>query len=482
MKTLQMAKDLKVPSTIANQATCLVGIRGSGKTNSAGVIAEELLETSGKEIAEFVATTRVSVIRSLRHLRKNAQRRFVTDFCEELYHLKGKPELRSPLTVFIDEAPLFVPQKVMGEHARAVGAVEDLIARGRNAGFGVVLISQRMATINKDVTTQCDTILCHRLPSPQDRKAIADWFEENATVDELKGILGSLATLKNGEAWVWAPSLSIIQRTQIRLRKTFDSSATPQGLPKPPKVMTKVDLEALRSKLAASVERAKADDPKELRRQLAEKDKRINELERVQRASNRGEKAEVERPVLTDGDRTLLASLDARILGFTERVNLGIDFYEMKAVLRDAFNALVDEANAKQQAVRAEFLKALDGKRIGAIREKVQQITSRQPPQASTTPRPSPAAPPRPAIPARTPATGSGDVSGVEQRILNALAELELLGAREPKRELVAFLAGYSHLQSKGFVNALSRLSSLGFVRYPDRGTVAAAPVLFLEA
>ena len=109
MKTLQMAKDLKVPSTIANQATCLVGIRGSGKTNSAGVIAEELLdqnqpivvldptdawfglrssadgksdgypvyvfggphgdlellETSGKEIAEFVATTRVSVISPL---------------------------------------------------------------------------------------------------------------------------------------------------------------------------------------------------------------------------------------------------------------------------------------------------------------------------------------------------------------------------------------------------------------------------------
>jgi hypothetical protein len=68
---------------------------------------------------------------------------------------------------------------------------------------------------------------------------------------------------------------------------------------------------------------------------------------------------------------------------------------------------------------------------------------------------------------------GVGDRAPVEQRILNALAELEQLGARRPARELVAFLAGYSHLQSKGFVNAVSALRTQGLIDYPDAGTCA---------
>lgn len=413
-KSLKIAEGLALPAAISSQAVCLIGVRGSGKTNSAGVMAEELLdhgqpivvidptdawfglrssrdgksdgypiyvfggphgdldllETSGKEIAEFVATTRVSVILSLRHLRKNAQRRFVTDFCEELYHLKGKPEYRSPLTVFIDEAPLFVPQKVMGENARTVGAVEDLIARGRNAGFGVVLISQRMATVNKDVATQCDTIICHRVPSPQDRKAISDWFEENASVDELKAILASLATLRNGEAWVWAPSVGIIKRTQIRLRKTYDSSATPQGTPVPPKVMTKVDIEALRSKLAASVERTKADDPKELKKEIAKYKAELAQAQRLTAKEAPKQATSVrDVPLLTDADRELLERLDSRILGFTEAVNF--DLQAVKSAVQGVVNELLDKAEYQQRHLRDELLKALDGKRVGTIREKL---------------------------------------------------------------------------------------------------------------
>lgn len=44
MKQLQLAKNLALPIEMAGQAVALVGIRGSGKTNTAGVIAEELLE------------------------------------------------------------------------------------------------------------------------------------------------------------------------------------------------------------------------------------------------------------------------------------------------------------------------------------------------------------------------------------------------------------------------------------------------------
>jgi CRP-like cAMP-binding protein len=73
----------------------------------------------------------------------------------------------------------------------------------------------------------------------------------------------------------------------------------------------------------------------------------------------------------------------------------------------------------------------------------------------------------------RAAASYSKPAGGVEKRILDALAELEQLGARRPARELVAFLAGYSNLASKGFVHAVSALRTAGAIDYPDAGTVA---------
>ncbi len=295
---LELGPHLSVPIDVAGQAVVLVGIRGSGKTSTAGVIAEELLdhgqpivvldptdawwglrskypvvifggphgdlpltETDGPTLAEFVVQEKVPIILSLRHLRKGAQRRLVTEFCEELFHLKGKPEYREPLTVFIDEAPQFVPQRVMGEMARLVGAVQDMILLGRNVGFGVVLISQRFATLNADVRTQADTIIVHRLPSPLDRKALTEWIEENATIAEQKDVLSSLATLKTGEAWLWSPYFDLFKRAQIRARKTFDSSAAPKrgASVKAPTALRTVDLAALKAKLAATIERVKVE-------------------------------------------------------------------------------------------------------------------------------------------------------------------------------------------------------------------------------
>jgi len=75
---------------------------------------------------------------------------------------------------------------------------------------------------------------------------------------------------------------------------------------------------------------------------------------------------------------------------------------------------------------------------------------------------------PKPQAPS---SNGDGSISPVQQRILNALAELDQLGAREPERELVAFMANYTHLQSKGFVNAMSSLSTAGLISY-GKGTV----------
>jgi hypothetical protein len=473
-KPLKLAKDLAFPLEIAGQAIAMFGIRGSGKTNTAGALAEELLdqnhpiaiidptdawwglragrdggqgggypvfifggshadvplsETDGKVIAEFLVREQVPVVLSLRHLRKAAQRRFVTEFCEELYHLKGRDENRTPLTVFIDEAPLFVPQKVMGEVARTVGAVEDLIARGRNAGFGVVLISQRSATLNADVRTQADTIICHRVTAPLDRKAISDWFEENATTSDLKAILHSLATLKNGEAWVWSPSIDIMSRVQMRMRRTFDSSATPKAgtTVRPPKKLADVDLGKLKDQLAATIEKAKADDPKELRKRIAELEREVK-AKPAASAPVKPERVEVTRYVFDEGavDRVQRVVEDA-----VEQIQRVVKL--AKTAIGDAFGEYRSQQRSALLKSKAEAPKALPNGKADFARNAAKALSS-----AMTNP-----------LIARPASPSNGKLNAGERRILTVLAQV---GSDCVKRR-AAILAGFS--PSGGYFNNL---------------------------
>jgi len=469
---LNVSPDLSLPLDVASQAVAVLGIRGAGKTNTATVIAEELLskgqpmvyidptdaawglrsdfpvfifggthgdlplqETDGKTLAEFVVTEQVPVILSLRHLRKNAQRRFVTDFCEEIYHLKGKPENRTPLTVFIDEAPLFVPQKVMGDNARTVGAVEDLIARGRNAGFGVVLISQRSATINKDVLTQCDTIITHRLTSPQDRKALSDWIEENATIEKQKEVLQSLATMPNGRAWVWSPRLDVMKQVQIRLRKTFDSSATPKRgeTPPKPKRLEDIDLGKLKGKLAAAIEQAERDDPRRLRAENAELRIKCADLER------RSEP--VADPLVVES-----AHRKGKIAGYAEAINALQPMVDRMRTLRTALDEQLGDLIEDLAKWRARH------ENLGVESAKSSQIIAENIPSA-----------PAPRTATRRvqfeSSGGNGALSKAERLILTALAQYP----HGRTKNQVAILTGYA-VNGGGFGNAISSLRTKGYL------------------
>src|SRR6185436_6290724 len=87
-------------------------------------------------------------------------------------------------------------------------------------------------------------------------------------------VMGRLAGLATGTA-VFAsghPDLKLFGVHPVRRRQTFDSSATPKVGQRrvEPKKLAAPDLEELRAKMAAAIERQKADDPKELRKRIAE--------------------------------------------------------------------------------------------------------------------------------------------------------------------------------------------------------------------
>lgn len=405
---LRVADGLALPLDIATETIGVLAKKGAGKTYFGSVLAEEMLghhlqvvvvdPTSawwglrssadgksaglpivifggdhadvpltpdmGEVVADVVVADRISAVLDLGPFRKGEQVRFMTAFAERLYHRN-----REPLHLILDEADAYAPQTTRfsqkgaspgeGNAARLLGAIEDIVRRGRIRGLGITLITQRSAVLNKNVLTQLDALIVLQTTGPQDIDAIEEWIKRNASTEDKDRVLKSLPSLGKGEAWIWAPGLQLLQRFKTRLRKTFDSSATPKLGERraAPTVIAKVDLEALRGKLATAIETAKADDPRALRA-------RIRELEAAaaKTSHNMTEKTVVERvevPVLTADHlgqlRTLVDGLDALCLRAHEGAELlGLAASQITAALDRVVNT---RANQRGGLVSADATK-----------------------------------------------------------------------------------------------------------------------------
>ncbi len=273
---------------IIDPLDCWYGLRSSADGKSDGlpiiVIGGEhgdlpLNSADGRIIADFIVDYKASVVLSVRHLSNQEGRNFVAAFLDALYDRKGESKNRTPLHLIIDEADAYAPQRLFPGTERCFGAVDRIVRRGRSSGLGVTLISQRSAAINKDCLTQSEVMVALRTISPQDRKAIEAWIDAHDAHDQHALFMESLASLPIGTAWFWSPGwLEIFQKVEVRARQTFDSSATPKIGEKAitPSRIAAVDIEGLRTKLAATIEKKKADDPATLRKIIKELQARVD--------------------------------------------------------------------------------------------------------------------------------------------------------------------------------------------------------------
>lgn len=269
----------------AGQPVCIIditgahwGLKSSADGKSAGYpivifggrhADVPLEENAGVIAARAIVEQRFSAILDFSIMSKAGMERFLVAFLGEFYRIN-----QDAIHLICDEADRYAPQQPHGEEMALVKVMDDIVSRGGIKGIGASIISQRSAKVNKNVVTQCELLVAMRIVHPLDAKTIMEWVEMHATKAEAAEMLASLPTLPVGTAWFWWPGEgknSIFECVKIRERKTFDSGATPKAgeTRKQPKTLAQIDVAKLGADIAATVERAKANDPKELKAQVA---------------------------------------------------------------------------------------------------------------------------------------------------------------------------------------------------------------------
>ena len=232
----------------------ITGKSGSGKSNTASVVLENLLDNNfpvlivdsdgeyyglkeayeilhvgadeecdiqvtadhAEKIASLALEENVPIILDVSgYLDDSDANELILETTRHLFAKEKK--LKKPFLLVVEECHEYIPEKSgMGEAGKMLIKVGK---RGRKHGLGIVGISQRPADVKKDFITQCDWLVWHRLTWRNDTKVVGR-------------ILGSeyakaVEELGDGEGFLVADWSDAIRRVQFHRKRTFDAGATP---------------------------------------------------------------------------------------------------------------------------------------------------------------------------------------------------------------------------------------------------------------
>ncbi len=286
----------------------VTGKSGSGKSNTASVIAEELLEAGfpllivdtdgeyyglkeeyemlhagadeecdiqiGAEHAEQMASLaleeNVPVILDVSgYLDEEEADELLRETARQLFVKEKK--LKKPFLLVVEEVHEYIPEGGgVGETGRLLIKIGK---RGRKHGLGILGISQRPADVKKDFITQANWLVWHRLTWDNDTKVVGRIIDTEYT--EL------VSDLADGQAFVqmdWTDAE--VQKIQFRRKRTFDAGATP-GLDDFERPELKSVSDALVDDLQSISERKNREEDRieQLEERLDQREKRIDSLE-----------------------------------------------------------------------------------------------------------------------------------------------------------------------------------------------------------
>jgi len=285
----------------------VTGKSGSGKSNTASVVAEqllangfgllivdidgeyyglkeeyEILHVGGDEECDVQVTPDHAEKLATLALEQNVPiildvSSFLDeDEAEELLtavarHLFAKAKKRKqPFLVLVEEVHEYIPENgAVGECGKMLIKIGK---RGRKHGLGICGISQRPADVKKDFITQCDWLVWHRLTWDNDTKVVRRVLDGKYAE--------AVENLADGEAFLKTDWSGTVRRVQFYRKQTFDAGATP-GLDDFERPELKSVSDDLVSELSAISEEQQRRENRiaELRDELDRKNSRIAELE-----------------------------------------------------------------------------------------------------------------------------------------------------------------------------------------------------------
>jgi predicted transcriptional regulator len=271
---IYLSKDFQIEARLyAIMKTAILGLPNSGKSHTALVLAEELLENniplvafdpagvwwslkvgvkgnkgypvvvaggehadipltpqSAKDIMDAAMKENISIVFDLsgeETAHKSDWRKIVKDTVNHLYFHNKQYGLRH---IFLEEAAEFCPQRIIDFDVYSV--IDKTIRIGRNKGLGITLVNQRAAAINKEAYENCNLNILHNQEGKNSLKQIQDWFTLKRE-SQAKEIMESIPNLKAGQCWIIGNRLLPVL-VQVRERKTFHPDPYQQSNVIPP--------------------------------------------------------------------------------------------------------------------------------------------------------------------------------------------------------------------------------------------------------
>lgn len=437
---------------------------------------------SGETLARVIVEECFSAVVDLTTMRKGERIRFGAEFLETLYRLN-----RAAMHLFIDEADVFAPQVTRDpQQARLLGATDELVRRGGLRGVGVTLITQRSQVVSKDVISQIDAMAVLNMNHPKDIAAVRDWMEANyADGDAIEEALRSLPRLPVGTAWYLSPERDLFGKIEISRKRTFDSGRTPKPGERviAPKALAPVDIARLGKAIAATVERAKADDPKALRARIAELEKAV-----AAKPSATVETRTVEKPVIKEQQLQRIGVLIEQGDGLIKRWDdTSANAHEALAGVEKRVGAFFEKLSGELAALRSSMRapqptnRELAAAHFANDGKETKLVGKHQIRVLGDAPRVLGGSPGRRVYPSKhadvvrdAPAAG---LVPAQRRIVDTIATLNELGIESTRTVLAAWLG--QHPNTKGLVNNLGALRSAGLVDgfgLTDEGRKVARP------
>lgn len=261
MKSIKVGSASIPVEEYASQGNAVLGIRDSGKSYTAMVIAEQLMDhgvpivafdpigvwrflrvpgkgkgfpvvvaggehgdfnltpESAPKIVEAAMKNNISLVLDLFSidLSKADWKRIVENSVRLLLHNNRKFGLRH---IFIEEAAEFAPQRVGPDQGRVYAEIEKLARMGGNSMLGYTLINQRSEEVNKAVLELCDCLMLHRQKGRNSLTALGKWLDF-ADTNQSKEIIKTLPTLEQGSCWVWSAGSGVPKLVEVQEKKSF---------------------------------------------------------------------------------------------------------------------------------------------------------------------------------------------------------------------------------------------------------------------